>query len=130
MGISFCAEDDEVNNVSVTLGEAEETIEINKFKVDNKNESYPMLDNHEEYINTFENTLVGKLKCTLNSNFSFPLSLVIAFVGSPFMIIPMLWYLCILLVRPPRSQSLLIMGWCSSIPEHRLRIPLDSGPIV
>ena len=25
-----------------------------------------------------------------------------------------------LLVRPPRSQSLLIMGWCSSIPEHRL----------
>ena len=35
-----------------------------------------------------------------------------------------------LLVRPPRSQSLLIMGWCSSILEHRLRIPLDSGPIV
>ena len=34
-----------------------------------------------------------------------------------------------LLVRPPRSQSLLIMGWCSSIPEHRLRIPLDYGPI-
>ena len=34
-----------------------------------------------------------------------------------------------LLVQPPRSQSLLIMGWCSSIPEHRLRIPLDSGPI-
>ena len=25
-----------------------------------------------------------------------------------------------LLVRPPRSQSLLIMGCCSSIPEHRL----------
>ena len=25
-----------------------------------------------------------------------------------------------LLFRPPRSQSLLIMGWCSSIPEHRL----------
>ena len=25
-----------------------------------------------------------------------------------------------LLVRPPRSQSLLIMGLCSSIPEHRL----------
>ena len=24
------------------------------------------------------------------------------------------------LVWPPRSQSLLIMGWCSSIPEHRL----------
>ena len=34
-----------------------------------------------------------------------------------------------LLVRPPRSQSLLIMGWCSSIPNHRLRLPLDSGPI-
>ena len=34
-----------------------------------------------------------------------------------------------LLVRPPRSQSLLIMGWCSSIPEHRLRLHLDSGPI-
>ena len=26
-------------------------------------------------------------------------------------------------------QSLLIMGWCSSIPEHRLRMHLDSGPI-
>ena len=38
-------------------------------------------------------------------------------------------FLSFLLVRPPRSQSLLIMGWCSSIPEHRLRIPLDSGPI-
>ena len=35
-----------------------------------------------------------------------------------------------LLVRPPRSQSLLIMGWCSSIPEHRLWITLDSVPIV
>ena len=35
-----------------------------------------------------------------------------------------------LLVRPPRPQSLLIMGWWSSIPEHRLWIPLDSGPIV
>ena len=34
-----------------------------------------------------------------------------------------------LLVRPPMSQSLLIMGWCSSIPEHRLRLHLDSGPI-
>ena len=33
-----------------------------------------------------------------------------------------------LLVRPPMSQSLLIMGWCSSIPEHRLRLHLDSGP--
>ena len=39
-------------------------------------------------------------------------------------------FLSFLLVRPPRSQSLLIMGWCSSIPEHRLWIPLDSGPIV
>ena len=39
-------------------------------------------------------------------------------------------YLFFLLVRPPRSQILLIMGWCSSIPEHRLWIPLDSGPIV
>ena len=38
-------------------------------------------------------------------------------------------YLSFLLVRPPRSQSLLIMGWCSSIPEHRLWIPLDSIPI-
>ena len=35
-----------------------------------------------------------------------------------------------LLVRPPMSQSLLVMGWCSSIPEHRLRLHLDSGPIV
>ena len=34
-----------------------------------------------------------------------------------------------ILVRPPRSQSLLIMVWCSSKTEHRLRIPLDSGPI-
>ena len=34
-----------------------------------------------------------------------------------------------LLVRPPMSQSLLIMGWCSSIPKHRLRLHLDSGPI-
>ena len=34
-----------------------------------------------------------------------------------------------LLVRPPRSQSLLIMVWCSSKTEHRLRISLDSGPI-
>ena len=25
-----------------------------------------------------------------------------------------------LLVWPPRFQSLLIMGWCCSIPEHRL----------
>ena len=33
------------------------------------------------------------------------------------------------LVRPPMSQSLLIMGWCSSIPEHWLRLHLDSGPI-
>ena len=34
-----------------------------------------------------------------------------------------------LLVRPPRSQRLLIMVWCSSKTEHRLRLPLDSGPI-
>ena len=34
-----------------------------------------------------------------------------------------------LLVWPPRSQSLLIMVWCSSKTDHRLRIPLDSGPI-
>ena len=34
-----------------------------------------------------------------------------------------------LLVRPPMPQSLLIMGWCSSIPEHWLRLHLDSGPI-
>ena len=45
-----------------------------------------------------------------------------------------LLYLCLLLffsllVRPPMSQSLLIMGWYSSIPEHRLRLHLDSGPI-
>ena len=33
-----------------------------------------------------------------------------------------------LLVWPPRSQSLLIMGWCSSIPKHRLWLPLDSVP--
>ena len=38
-------------------------------------------------------------------------------------------FLFFLLVEPPRSQSLLIMGWCSSILEHRLRLPLDSGPI-
>ena len=25
-----------------------------------------------------------------------------------------------LLVWPPRFQSLLIMGWCDSIPEHRI----------
>ena len=36
----------------------------------------------------------------------------------------------LLLVWPRRSQSLLINWWCSSIPEHRLWIPLDSGPIV
>ena len=35
-----------------------------------------------------------------------------------------------LLVWPPRSQSLLIMGWCSSIPEHRLWLPLDSVPYI
>ena len=35
----------------------------------------------------------------------------------------------LLLVRSPRSQSLLIMVWCSSKTEHRLRLPLDSGPI-
>ena len=29
-------------------------------------------------------------------------------------------YLFFLLVWPPRFQSLLIMGWCDSIPEHRL----------
>ena len=34
-----------------------------------------------------------------------------------------------LLVRPPRSQRLLIMVWCSSKTEHRRRLPLDSGPI-
>ena len=34
-----------------------------------------------------------------------------------------------LLVRPPMSQSLLIMGWCSSIPEHRLRLHIGSGTI-
>ena len=38
-------------------------------------------------------------------------------------------FLFFLLFRPPMSQSLLIMGWCSSIPEHRLRLHLDSGPI-
>ena len=31
---------------------------------------------------------------------------------------PLLFFF--LLVWPPRFQSLLIMGWCSSIPEHRL----------
>ena len=35
----------------------------------------------------------------------------------------------LLLVQSPRSQSLLIMVWCSSKTEHRLRLPLDSGPI-
>ena len=35
----------------------------------------------------------------------------------------------LLWVRSLGSQSLLIMGWCSSIPEHRLWIPLDSVPI-
>ena len=32
-------------------------------------------------------------------------------------------------VWPPRFQSLLIMGWCSSKPKHRLWLPLDSVPI-
>ena len=38
---------------------------------------------------------------------------------------------CIVLLEvwPPRFQSLLIMGWCSSKPEHRLRLPLDSVPM-
>ena len=33
-----------------------------------------------------------------------------------------------LLVWPLRFQSLLIIGWCYSIPKHRLRLPLDSVP--
>ena len=37
-------------------------------------------------------------------------------------------YLFFLLVWPPRFQSLLIMGWCYYIPEHRLWLPLDSVP--
>ena len=42
------------------------------------------------------------------------------------------WYIFLSssLVWPPGSQSLLIMGWCISIPEHRLWIPLDCVPIV
>ena len=32
-------------------------------------------------------------------------------------------------VWPPRSLSLLIIGWCDSIPEHRIRRPLDSVPM-
>ena len=34
----------------------------------------------------------------------------------------------LLLVWPLRFQSLLIMGWCYSIPKHRLWLPLDSVP--
>ena len=32
-------------------------------------------------------------------------------------------------VWPPRFHSLLIMGWCSSKPDHRLWLPLDSVPM-
>ena len=32
-------------------------------------------------------------------------------------------------VWPPRFQSLRIMGWCSSKPDHRLWLPLDSIPM-
>ena len=35
-----------------------------------------------------------------------------------------------LLVWSPRFQILLIMGWCESIPEHRLWLPLDSVPFM
>ena len=34
--------------------------------------------------------------------------------------LPVTHYSFFLLVWPPRFQSLLIMGWCSSIPEHML----------
>ena len=45
------------------------------------------------------------------------------FKGIIFLLLFLLW------VRPPRFQSLLIMGWCYSKPEHRLWLHLDSVPI-
>ena len=71
-----------------------------------------------------------------STHFAFPIGtwkLLNLFVSCVF---PWLWksfiykpFFFFLLVRPPRSQRLPIMVWCSSKTGHRRRRPLDSGPI-